>query len=128
MLRIISADALLCKTTKMDELIGMVESIPSIVSAQVNLTVFVVLICIKVVTACLLCVTGHGVTGFVPFVGVVLTLVLKAKGFDQTGVIVFILKAEIGVMLMGYGWFKTGLALVIVVVLIVLIKIVLNYV
>lgn len=112
----------------MDELIGMVESIPSIVSAKVNLTVFVVLICVKVVTACLLCVTGHGVTGFVPFVGIVLTLVLKAKGFDQTGVIVFILKAEIGVMLMGYGWFKTGLVLVIVVVLIALIKIVLNYV
>ena len=60
---------------KMDELIGMVESIPSIVSAKVNLTVFVVLICVKVVIGCLLCVAGHGVTGFVPFVGIVLTLV-----------------------------------------------------
>ena len=98
---------------------GLIETVQSFASARFDLTGFIVLIIVKVVIALLLGASGCCGAGVVPFVGVVISLVLRAAGFDQIGFVVLIVKAEIGLMLNAVGCHQIGLFILIIVFLVI---------
>ena len=105
----------------MAELIdGLMETIQSIGSTRFDLTGFIVLIIVKIVIALLLNGAGCGGAEVVPIIGVVLNLILRSAGYDQTGVVILIVKTEICILLKAAGCLNTG-CFVLIVILIVLV-------
>ena len=94
---------------------GLLETIPSLASARLDLTRFVVLIIVKFVIALLLEAAGCGEARVVTTIGVVISLVLRAAGFDHFGFVALIVKAEIGIMLKAAGCHQAGDVILIIV-------------